>query len=59
MVFGWGKDGKKQKAKKPNVVFVLIDMVREDHRAGRKIFVATSPESTFLPVAIAAPAHPA
>jgi arylsulfatase A-like enzyme len=37
-VLGWLKKKGDQKAKRPNVVFVLIDMVRADHRAGRKIF---------------------
>lgn len=32
------KGGKGRAARPPNVVFVLIDMVRADHRAGRKIF---------------------
>src|SRR5262245_11732257 len=39
MAFGlFKKKGDREGKARPNVVFVLIDMIREDHRAGRKIF---------------------
>jgi arylsulfatase A-like enzyme len=43
------KGGGQPAAKPPNVVFVLIDMVRSDHRAGRKIFAELGRRGVCFP----------
>lgn len=50
MVFGWFGKKKAEPAKaKPNVVMVLIDMVRADRRQGRRIFDELAKRSVAFP----------